>query len=93
MSEWIESASEAELLDYLARLIEQARSSRDEQILRLLESIHEAQIEMLEAQREIELAYSIEHALAPPPSRTSWLGLALAGVIGYWLGGGFSGDD
>ena len=77
---------ESDLLEGLEELIEQSGHSREE-ILRMVISAQANQIRAL--RDEIEELDLME---AEPPRR-SWGGLGLAGLLGYWLGGGFSRDD
>ena len=86
---YMQSVGRAEPLEHLEELIEQSRRNHEE-ILRLVISVQANQIDIL--QHQVEMAYQMT-AHANQPRRFGWGGLALAGLAGYWLGGGFDGDD
>jgi len=71
----------------LDELIEQSGYSR-EQILEMVITVQANQIQIL--QDQIDMLDMIEDE---PPRGNGWVGLGLAGLVGYWLGGGFSRDD
>ena len=77
---------QADLLEGLEDLIEQSGHSREE----ILHMVITAQAQQIRALRdEIELLDRMEDE----PPRRSWGGLGVAGLVGFWLGGGFSRDD
>jgi hypothetical protein len=87
MKSCIRSARGTGLLDGMEELIEQSGYSR-EQILEVFIHVQANQIRTL--RDEIQMLGFPEPA---PPSGYGWGGLGLAGLAGFWLGGGFSRDD
>ena len=84
----IQSTQETDLPAGLDELIEQSGHSREE-ILEMVIAVQADQIRTL--RDEIEM---LDETPEPEPSRgVGWGGLGIAGLVGYWLGGGFSRDD
>lgn len=82
----IQSTGQTDLLAGLEEQIEHSGRSREE-ILQLVIVAQHNHIQDL--QNEIE---QLDMLLDEPPRR-SWTELGLAGLAGFWLGGGFSRDE
>ena len=83
----IQSTQETDLPTGLEELIKQSGYSRA-QILEMVIRVQANQIQIL--QDQIDMLDMME---PEPPRGNGWGGLGLAGLVGYWLGGGFSRDD
>jgi len=82
-SDWVlNQATEEELLEYLNCLLVAQRAQHDE-MMALVETVVEEQHLLRE---EMEQAAMDGWDAEDAPSRTSWLALGAAGLIGYLLG-------
>ncbi|MFQ5502378.1 MAG: hypothetical protein ACE5EQ_08775 [Phycisphaerae bacterium] len=91
---WLQTATEPEKLALLQALLSQFERNERE-IQRLVQSIHDSHLAIMQAAHEAELASQSECHEAELDStrrsgRSSWWGLGIAGLVGFWLGGGFS---
>ena len=87
MKSHMQFVHETGLLDGMEDLIEQSGYSR-EQILEIFIRIQADQIRVL--REEIQMLGFPE---PEPPQGYGWGALGIAGLVGYWLGGGFSRDE
>ena len=82
-SDWVlNQATEQELLDHLQHLLVVQRAQHDE-LMELVEAVAEEQHVQRE---EMEQAATEEWLAEDAPSRTSWLALGVAGLVGYLIG-------
>jgi len=78
----LNQATEEELLEHLQQLLV-AQRAQQEELTALVEAVVEEQDAMQDEMDQV----TIEEWLAEDaPSRTSWLALGIAGLVGYLIG-------